>query len=125
VSLGDGTALGPRRATDPRSTPLGVPSTANSLPWYLSFLARAYAKIGQFDDAWRCIDEAMTAVETTKEKWCEADIRRFAGEIALMSLEPDATKAETYFEHALIVAREQQAKSLGVARRNEHGAALA
>jgi hypothetical protein len=25
VSLGDGSALGPRRATDPRSTPLGLP----------------------------------------------------------------------------------------------------
>jgi predicted ATPase len=35
-----------------------------------------------------------------------------AGEIALKSLEPDAAKAEAYFERALSVAREQQAKSL-------------
>ena len=34
-----------------------------------------------------------------------------AGEIALMSPEPDAAKAEAYFERALAVAREQQAKS--------------
>jgi len=34
-----------------------------------------------------------------------------AGEIALMSPDPDATKAEAYFERALVVAREQQAKS--------------
>jgi len=54
-------------------------------PWYLSTLARAYAKLGQFDDAWRCIDEAMTAVETTKETWCEAELNRTAGEIALMA----------------------------------------
>jgi tetratricopeptide (TPR) repeat protein len=27
-------------------------------PWYLSYLARAYAELGQFDDAWRSIDEA-------------------------------------------------------------------
>jgi predicted ATPase len=33
------------------------------------------------------------------------------GEIALMSPEPDAAKAEAYFERALTVAREQQAKS--------------
>ena len=39
-----------------------------SMPWYLSFLAKAHAELGQFDDAWRCIDEAMTAVETTKER---------------------------------------------------------
>ena len=53
----------------------------------------------------------MTAVETTKESWCEADIHRIAGEIALMSPEPDAAKAEAYFERALAVARAQQAKS--------------
>jgi len=29
---------------------------------YLPYLARAYAELGQFDDAWRCIGEAMTAV---------------------------------------------------------------
>jgi predicted ATPase len=33
------------------------------------------------------------------------------GEIALMSPEPDATKAQAYFERALAVARQQQAKS--------------
>ena len=53
----------------------------------------------------------MTAVETTKESWCEADIHRIAGEIALMSPEPDAAKAEALFERALAVARAQQAKS--------------
>ena len=81
------------------------------MPLYLSHLARAYAELGQFDDAWRCIGEAMTAVETTKERWCEAEIHRMAGEIALKSPEPDAAKAEAYFERALAVARKQQAKS--------------
>jgi hypothetical protein len=36
------------------------------LPLYLSYLARAYAELGQFDDARRSISEAMMAVETTK-----------------------------------------------------------
>ena len=81
------------------------------VPLRMSHLARAYAELGQFDDAWRCIGEAMTAVETTKERWCEAEIHRVAGEIALMSPEPDAAKAEAYFERALAVARKQQAKS--------------
>ena len=67
--------------------------------------------IGQFDDARRCIGEAMTAMETTKETWCEAEVNRIAGEIALLSPEPDVEKAEAYFERALAVAREQQAKS--------------
>ena len=75
-------------------------------------LARAHAELGQFDEAWRCIGEAMTAVETTKEKWCEAEVHRVAGEIILMSPEPDAAKAQAYFERALEVACQQQAKSL-------------
>ena len=74
-------------------------------------LARAYADLGQFDDAWRSIEEAMTAVETTKEKLFEAETNRVAGEIALLSPERDAAKAEAYFNRALTVARQQQAKS--------------
>jgi predicted ATPase len=78
--------------------------------WF-PYLSKAYAELGQFDDAWRCIGEAMTAVETTKERWWEADVHRTAGQIALTSPQPDAAKAQAYFEHALAVARKQQAKS--------------
>jgi predicted ATPase len=81
------------------------------LPFFLSHLSRAHAEIGQFDDAWRCIGEAMTAVETTRERWCEAEVHRTRGEIALLSPNPNAAKAEAYFERALAVAREQMAKS--------------
>jgi predicted ATPase len=81
------------------------------MPLYLSYLARAYAELGQFEHAWRSIDEAVTAAETTKERWHEADIHRIAGEIARLSSEPDAARAEQYFERALAVARAQQAKS--------------
>ena len=79
------------------------------MPFWLSHLARAYAALGQFDDARRSIDEAMTAVETTKERWWEAEVHHIAGKIAI--LEPDAAKAEAYFERALAAARRQQAKS--------------
>ena len=79
------------------------------MPWYLLTLARAYAKLGQFDDAWRCIREALTTVETTKERWCEAEVHRIAAEIALKSAQSD--RAEADFERALSVARQQQAKS--------------
>jgi predicted ATPase len=81
------------------------------LTLYLSYLGIAYAELHQFDDASRCIAEAMSAVESTKERWCEAEINRMAGEIALKSPEPDEVKAQAYFERALAVAREQQAKS--------------
>ena len=50
-------------------------------------------------------------MERNKERWFEAEVNRAAGEVALMSPEPDAAKAEIYFERALAVARQQQAKS--------------
>jgi predicted ATPase len=81
------------------------------LPLFLSCLARANADVGQLDDAWRCIRDAFAAVETTKERWFEAELNRVAGEIALKSPEPDVAKAEAYFDRALAVARQQQAKS--------------
>jgi len=74
-------------------------------------LATAHAELGQFDDAWRCIEEAITAAERTKETWFEAEVNRVAGEITLKSPEPDTAKAEACFERALAVARGQQAKS--------------
>ena len=73
--------------------------------------ASAHAELGQLDDAWRCIGEATALVETSKERWWEADIHRLAGEIALLSPQPDAGKAQACFERALAVARAQQAKS--------------
>jgi predicted ATPase len=81
------------------------------LPFYLPHLARAHAELGQFEAARRCLGEAMTVAETTKEKWCEAEIHRTAGEIALMSPEPDAAKAPAHFERAVAIARAQQAKA--------------
>jgi class 3 adenylate cyclase/predicted ATPase len=82
------------------------------VPTHLALFAGAHAELGQFDDAWRCIGEAMTTIETTKERCWEAEVHRVAGEIALKSPAADAAKAEAYFARALAVARKQQAKSL-------------
>ena len=80
-------------------------------PWHLSHLAMAYTELGQPDDARRCIDDAINKVERSKEKWCEAEVHRIAGEIALKSVAPDTEKAEKHFERALRVAHQQQQKS--------------
>src|SRR5262249_17369300 len=66
--------------------------------------------LSQFDDAWRCIGEALTAIETTKERWCEAEVHRMAGEIALQS-RSDRAGAEAHFERALAIAGGQHAKA--------------
>jgi hypothetical protein len=64
------------------------------MPLHSSCFARVYAELGQFEDAWRSIGEGVTAVETTKATWFEAEVHRVAGEIALMSPEPDAAKCK-------------------------------
>ena len=81
------------------------------LPSWLSYLAAAHSELGQLDEAWRYIGEAMSTIETTKESWFEDEVYRIAGEIARKSPEPDTVKAEAYFERALAVAHAQQAKS--------------
>jgi len=80
-------------------------------PEHEFMLAIAHADSGQFDDARHCISKAMTAMQATKERWCDAEVHRVAGEIALKSPERDVPKARAYFEHSLTVAQAQQAKS--------------
>lgn len=81
------------------------------VPWYVAHTAKSLAELGRFDEARRHIAEALTAIEKTGETWCESDIRRIAGDIALLAPERDISQAETHFERALAVARKQQAKS--------------
>jgi predicted ATPase len=99
------------RAITSGSTSLRSTGVTLYEPWHLWHLAIAYADLCQFDDAQRCIADAMDWIERSKEKWCEAEVHRIAGEIALKSFAPDTEKAEKYFDRALAVARQQQAKS--------------
>jgi predicted ATPase len=85
--------------------------STNWVPLRLLYLATAHAELGQLDDAWRCIDDAIETIERSKEKWGEAEVHRIAGEIALNSVAPDPEKAEACFDRALTVARAQQARS--------------
>ena len=73
------------------------------LPLWLSCLAVAHAELGQFEEAWRGIDEAISTIETTKEKWFEAEANRVLSEIALFGPQRDEAKAQAYFERALTI----------------------
>jgi class 3 adenylate cyclase/predicted ATPase len=81
------------------------------VPAYLTALAMANAELGQLSDAWRCIEEVMRMIEMTKGTLSKAEADRVAGELALKPPQADTAKAEGYFERALAVARQQQAKS--------------
>jgi predicted ATPase len=77
----------------------------------LAILGSTHAALGKFDDARRYVADAMNSIEINKEKWFEAEVNRVAGEIAVKSPAPHTAKAEAFFERALGVARQQQAKS--------------
>jgi class 3 adenylate cyclase/predicted ATPase len=99
-----------------RTIPTGLNASRSTgarylFPLFLSNLALAYAELGRSDDALRCIGDAIATVEATKERWFDAEASRVAGEIVLKSPKVDVAKAEGYFERALSVARQQQAKS--------------
>jgi predicted ATPase len=105
---------GAAEAIDAITSGLADNRAAGSTVWeplIFGYLARAHADLGQFDKAWHWIGEAMARVESSKEKWAEAEIHRVAGEIALCPPVPDAERAESYFNTALATARSQEAKS--------------
>ena len=95
------------------------------VPWLLSNLARAYGDLGELDDARRCIDEATTTMETSNQRWCEAETNRIAGEIGLLSPKRDAARAEAYFERALDSRPPTTSQILGTPRRHEPRTPLA
>jgi predicted ATPase len=62
----------------------------------------------------RNLANSIKAGETNNARLWEAELYRVAGEVALMAPDADAAKAEAYFERALTIARQQQAKSWGL-----------
>jgi hypothetical protein len=54
-------------------------------PYYRSYLAGAYAELGRFDEASRCIGDAKTEMRAKGTPWYEAEVNRVAGEIVLRS----------------------------------------
>ena len=68
-------------------------------------------ELGQVEQALRCVEEAIAVMDLTNERWFEAEVHRTAGEIAVLLSDSDAAKAEAFFDHALSIARQQQAKS--------------
>ena len=94
-------------------------------PQHLQYLAMAYAELGQLDDAWRCIDDAIDKIEKSKEKWGEAEVHRIAGEIAVKSPEPDRSKSRSVFRARARGRPPTTSQILGTPRRHEPRAPLA
>ncbi len=94
-------------------------------PYYLSLLADAYVKAGQAQEGLQVVAEALELVETTEERFCEAELYRLKGEgLLAQEMKNEGAKdslqssvfslqlkeAEECFEQAIAIARRQQTK---------------
>jgi len=80
-------------------------------PYYLALLAEAHGAMGQPEGGLTALTEALTLVDTTGERWYEPELYRLKGELLLQQNSAKQADAESCFQHALDLARNQQAKS--------------
>jgi predicted ATPase len=71
--------------------------------------AEALALTGDLEGAWHLIEESVMRIEAGEERSHYAEVLRLKGWILILRGEPD--QAMSTLEHALSVARAQQAKS--------------
>jgi predicted ATPase len=80
-------------------------------PFGLVLLAEAAGHVGQTEEGLRLLAETLEALEVNAQGDMRAEAHRLRGDLLLRQAIPDATQAEACFQHALDVARRQQAKS--------------
>jgi class 3 adenylate cyclase/tetratricopeptide (TPR) repeat protein len=89
-------------------------------PNMLMMLAGAYARLGKPVDGLNCLAEAAEIIETTDERYGEAELHRLRGHLLNATADPSA--AERSYHQAIAVAKLQGAKlfelraSVGLAR---------
>jgi predicted ATPase len=97
----------------------GHQATGNelALPLQFAILAAGLAKVGQVDEALKCLDEALAVVRRNEEVFYEPEVHRLKGEFLQMQgagaaeVEACFRHAEACFQRAIEVARVQSARS--------------
>jgi adenylate cyclase len=79
--------------------------------YHLALTATALGKAGQFDEAFRTIEESFPIIDRTGQRHCEAEVHRLKGELLLAQRASKAADAEKCFRTAIEIARKQRAKS--------------
>jgi predicted ATPase len=79
------------------------------VPYYLGLLAAVRVASGEAIEALSLLDDALARLETSGERWFEAELHRLRGE-ALLRIEATDLGAETCFQRAMSVAKAQDAK---------------
>jgi predicted ATPase len=80
-------------------------------PYWLMLLAEANGTLGEPEAGLTVLTEALTLMDTTGERWYEAELYRLKGALLLQQNSDHHAEAEAAFHHALEIARMQQAKS--------------
>src|SRR5215813_9954975 len=80
-------------------------------PYWLALLAEAHGTIGYPEAGLTVLTEALALVDTTGERWCEAELYRLKGALLLQQHADNQAEAETCFHRAISLAQTQQAKS--------------
>ena len=90
-------------------------------PYFLGLLAEQYGKVGRSEKGLALLDEALAVVNTSAERFSEAELYRLRGELLLVrdanrlsaqtSTPRSNSEAEGCFQKALFIARQQGAKS--------------
>ncbi len=86
-------------------------------PYFLGLLAEQYGKVGRTEKGLALLDEALAVVNTSAERFSEAELYRLRGELLVRDADRRSaqtrtpSEAEGCFQKALFVARQQGAKS--------------
>jgi class 3 adenylate cyclase/predicted ATPase len=92
----------------------GIRATGAELsrPIYLCLLAEACREAGRLDDGLSALTEALAAEGEHEERGSDAEIHRLKGELLLKQDDSNAAEAQSCFQRAIEIARQQSAKSL-------------
>jgi predicted ATPase len=79
--------------------------------WFHALLAEASGRAGQVETGLRSLEEALEALQTTEDRFYEAEVYRLKGELLLQQSAAQQGEAEDSLQQALEIARRQQARS--------------
>ena len=85
---------------------------ARDRPYHLALLAEVSAQGGQTAAGLAVLAESLATLPTSGVRWWEAELYRLRGELVLQHAVAQPEEGEACFQHALTIARRQQAKSL-------------
>jgi predicted ATPase len=80
-------------------------------PYFLCLLAEVCRETGRLDDGLSALTKALAAADEDEDRHHEAEIHRLTGELLLRRDDSNAAEAQSCFQRAIEIARNQSAKS--------------